>query len=279
MTKPSGPPILLGRVWLSLLAAAVLGGRMLLSPTVALAQGGPCVDGTATSRHAWVEKDPAGGNTSWVTAAKGYIYIPSSSHFFPCNPTGVGNDGPTAWVSIVPGSGSGNYNNTNAILQIGVVRCNNPAYTACYNSVPHFWWARGGCGIYLPVPMDLGETTWSATHLYEISLLGTVYSLKIDGVTKASIDRSSNPINCWAQDDKAAVWSAERWDKGDSSGSNGATNQRNQFTTLRYATPANNVWLSPSITACGITPGAGSGPGRYVCSFGSDSLHVWTLNP
>lgn len=259
------------------LAALLVAGSLLALPAAVSAQGGACQDGTQNSTWSGGYKDPAGGQTTWVSAIKDSIYIPSSSHFFACSLNSPGNDGPSNWVAIEPGSGSNQYSNGNAILQIGVTRCTSIAYAACSNSVPHFWWSRGGCSGYLPVPFDLGQTSWSSTHAYEIDQSGGNFVLKIDGLNKVSISKTAAPITCWTNQDTRADWAAERFDRGDSTGSNGATSQRSQFTGLRYATYANNVWVSPSLSSCYNT--YPSGAGRYVCAYGSDLVHVWTLNP
>lgn len=254
------------------LALASLG----TTTSATLAQGGPCVD-FLTSRHAFVAWDPGGNNLTWVTAVKGNHYIPSSSHFYACSVNGVGDDGPSTWVSIEPGSGSTEYGEAWAILQIGVIRCTFISLV-CTSSVPHFFWASGGCGGYNPSPQNIATAPWSTTKVYEIGENGSSYVLKINGVIKATIAKSHASISCWINQDREATWSVERWDRGDSAGSNGSTSQRIQMTTMRYAVAANNVWVSPNFSSCeNAYP---SGAGRYVCTVPTaDSTHVWTLNP
>lgn len=246
-------------------------------PEVADAQGGPCVDHPPIVILSGARKDPGGGSSSWVTAVKSSIYIPSSAHFYACTLNALGNDGSLNWVAFTPGSTNSEYESSAAIVQIGVTRCTYALYAACSSSVPHFFWARGGCGIFAPVPWDLGTTSWQGTHLYSIVTLNNSWRLEIDGEFKASISKTDNGINCWSTQDTKADWLAERWDRGDSTGSNGATSQRSQFTSLRYAVQASNLWVSPTLTSCYNSKTTGAG--RFVCSYGSDLVHVWSLNP
>ena len=266
----------LGRATRTLLCLIVAATGFIARPTLVDAQGGACLDGQVDNFWAGAMKDPAGGASTYVTAIKSNIYIPSSSQYFACSLSGVGNDGPYGWVSLEPGS-TNPVSSFNTILQIGILRCTF-IQPECGGAIPHFAWAMGGCAGETPLPDDLGTATWSSTNTFEISKSGDSYNLKINGITKVTISKFNIEVWCWIQGDTRGDWSQERWDRGDSAGSNGSTSQRVQLTAMRYATPGGCCWLSPNIGSCYNTHS--SGTGRYVCSVqAGDGIHVWTLNP
>jgi hypothetical protein len=255
-----------------MIAWYVAGGVLLARPGIAVAQGGACVDGVANNSWSGGHKDPSGGASTWVSGIIGVHYTSGSTYFYACSLNNPGNDGPSTWIAIEPGSGSSQYNNFNAILQIGFIRCSSIAYSTCDNGVPHLFWGRGGCGANFPVPFDLGATV-HGTHSYEISLSGSTYSLKENGVTRATILKTDGAIGCWTNQDTLADWSVERLDHGDSAGSNGNTSQRTQMTQFLYMMSPSN-WLSPNLGSCYNT--SPSGTGHYSCTSGSNWVHVWT---
>lgn len=122
--------------------------------------------------------------------------------------------GPSYWVALVSASGA-----SNAILQIGVVKCMNPIRDACNSGSSKLFWAYGGCNGYVPYPRLLSPTPSSGVELNVKRLSNGYYKLYADGVEKASIYKGDAGISCWADTgDVDADVSCERWDSGDMCG-------------------------------------------------------------
>jgi hypothetical protein len=259
------------RLTVALVAVSISTTIVATTPTVVRAQGGTCVDGLPTNLFSGEIRDV----TAWANGVHGTITTPGSTYFYACSLNTVGNDGTTGWVSLEPGSGNPTPQSS-MILQIGVVRCTSYLYTACEGNIIHYFWAYGGCWGSLPGPRDLGSATHGA-HTYEISQSGSDYKLYIGGVQKASIPKGTPFIGCWTNQDLRAGWFAERLDHGDSSGSNGSTSQRLQFTNMSYRVDTGSTWITPSLTGC--INDVPSGTGRYVCTWGASTnwFHVWTI--
>lgn len=180
--------------------------------------------------------------------------IDPSPRFGPClnSPATDPSNGPSAWVAL-----QDNLVNGNAILQIGVVTCNDILYAACTGS-PRFFWAEGGCNGYDPHPQDLGPADLSS-HVYEIlkSPSGTQWEIIIDGVQVGPVVYVNNAaINCWdTRTDYQVAWYGERWDGGDSFGISLGT----IFSSMAYYN-ASRAWALISINGCTSQGNTGSNP-------------------
>lgn len=259
-------------------AMLVLVASSFAAPPAIQATSGGCQDSEYNWTHVGNTRDPNPGSIKGIKAT---IHTGGGNpHFWACSGTSAGNDGTMGWVNIVPGSTAPS-STPEMIVQVGIVRCTVVLAFVCTNSVPHFTWAHGGCGwpiVNPPDLEDLGETTYLGTHNYEIVWESNLWKFKIDGVTKASLTTTADSVDCWITNDRRADWFAERYDRGDSVGSNGTTSQRMQFTAMRYKYDSTS-YITPVISSCAFNEDP-SGAGRYVCSTGgSDWFHVWNVNP
>ena len=251
------------------LVASVAISTFAFAPTVLASTGGACINGGGTHHWATVIKDTA----STINGVYSQVHT-ASGFFFHCTTAGSHDDGSQAWVALEPGTGSSHWADTNAILQIGVINCDENA-SQC-DGTPHLVWASGGCNLHTPTYHDLGSTSYG-THSYEIATVGSSFVLYADGSAKKYIGYSDASINCWSGDDKRFEVGAERWDAGDSSGANGNTSQRLQFNFIQYFT---STWFNAGTITCNNT--RQSGIGAYTCPTGSGGstygsyLHVWT---
>jgi hypothetical protein len=213
------------------LLAALLGAALLLpamgSPVLASAQPGPlvedyshdwtrypCVNGTPHNRWDGVNLNYGGWSARAVYAR---IDPPNQTDAFaPCT-NSFGNDGASAWVAIVPGTGNEDYGSASAIIQIGIINCNGLAVTACGGGTQfHYFYADGGCLGDLPVAEDLGPAN-GAEHEYLIYLnkSNSTYYFQIDGVTRRTLSKYDGAVSCWIIQDKGVQFSAETTDGGD----------------------------------------------------------------
>lgn len=251
------------------------------SGTALAASGGSCVDFFANNDNF------AGETQDLATSIDGaYAEIdpPSDggSFFFNCGAPGTGNDGISAWVALVPGSGNSHYGDRNAILQIGVINCDGLG-AQCDNT-NHIFWAAGGCNFNTPVPVDLGETD-DAMHTFNVAIngTGTNWLLKMDGTTLKNIAMSDPAVNCWDTGDVAAQIMAERKDRGDSAGANGNTSQRLRMHHLRSRYSGGyHDFTNAAIAAFNQADGSNNTPGQWQISAShNDTLgtyfHCWTI--
>lgn len=205
----------------------------LATPTVAVAETAPC--GGDDQNHVGTYYD-SGLDIKGVKAA----IDPLTATFQACS-TFLGDDGPSAWVALEPGLGTGK----TGIIQVGIVNCNSPLYDVCDGpwDEPHYFWAAGGCG-FPAAPVDLGATGFGV-HSYSISRRGSDgdYDIVVDGTRRHVVDSSHFTVQCWINGDKKAVWSGETWDKGD--GFADSSNRLN-FTGMGYQTATGGGWNNPN---------------------------------
>jgi len=206
-----------------------------------------CVDWTAVNRHAGIVRDVYDWSARGVKATidpYGYTMTHcSNAGIFP-------NNGASAWVAITPGSGNSYHNNEHAIIQIGIINCDDPLYAACNGTGYRYFWAIGGCGNPTqesPYPRDLGAAG-AGPHEYEVYKSSDGYwHLHLDGYHKVGfVGADEGSVNCWQHGDKEASWYGETLDGGDQYSAAGATGvERLQFRDARYQSTVGGAWTNP----------------------------------
>jgi hypothetical protein len=227
-----------------------------------LVSSGACSDLTTVFRFAGYEKTVATSNG--VTAT-----IDPDAGFKRCSGPGVtdptGHGASWAWVALFDPI------NQNAILQIGIVDCNDDiSASACAGYNPgthHYVWAYGGCGGATPDGRDLGLAD-NGAHLFKIQLSSGTYNLYRDGVLQTSISQSSAAISCWdTRSDREVGWYGERHDYNDGLGTSVFPNTR--FTGMQYLTGTS--WTNVG------NPGCTRHDSGSLCSFNnSNDMSIWT---
>lgn len=179
----------------------------------------------------------------------------SAAHYGPCNPSPLDFDdnGVMSWVGIVSSPNTPEFNNVNAIIQVGVTRCSSLGVGACTGSsgAPHFFWASGGCGGAKPTLQDLGATDTSQ-HQYKIVRGTDRWYLYIDGTVRKYVLFNDSRVSCWAGDPDVNIQGmSEKWDKGDSMGSISNV-YSTTFDNIQYSyiDNPNYIWWSP--TSCAV---------------------------
>jgi hypothetical protein len=202
---------------------------------------------------------------------------PAATYFRPCTSV-LGNDGPSAWVALVPRSTAFG---DSAIVQLGIINCNYYWNSACAYPTPHYIWAQGGCNGAQPTPRDLGPADFGQHH-YSIALSssgnGRIY-LWIDGVLKLYTSLGNGEISCWASGLRKAAWFGERLDYGDDFSGDAAEQAPLWFRDARLQTvlggsPVTPGW-SPS-SPCVMEP-EWPAYGWSSCAFSNgDEIRMWT---
>jgi hypothetical protein len=261
------------RLGSALIATVFAASGLVASPGIAAAAPyGSCVTGGIANYFSFVEKASGSNNLRNI---KSTIQVSSpTSQFRPCS-WNLGNDGSSGWVAIVPGSGNPQLGNSEAILQIGLIACNEFWLGACSGNSLRYFWAEGGCGASIPDPQDLGSTG-TTSHVYEIRHFSDHwYNLKIGGVTKiAFLDTSHDDVSCWiTKNFTKGQWAFERWDRGDGIGDT-AHNSLMWYANYMWDPGDSGTWTVPNFTSCSASPG--TFPGKGFCSWGADALLGWS---
>lgn len=205
---------MLKRLWRTLAVAAVaLSLAVPFAAPVAANQGG-CH--TEFQYHDYATAETS--SPSWPLSRSGAsatINV-ANNEFDIC--IGEDGNGPSVWVAIVPRDIS----DDNAIIQIGVIECRSVLYPGVCSgeNSPHFFYAYGGC-LYppysIPTPHDLGPAN-TGNHSIALYLMpDNNWHFNIDGDEVYQIPNTF--IGCWSGPSRRkAAYSAERWDRGDSTG-------------------------------------------------------------
>lgn len=225
--------------------------------------------------------DPSGvARVDYVSA----FIDPTVAGFQPCSggfdPLGI--NAPSVWVAIAPDANSPQYNNPNAILQLGIVKCD---YGQAYCDYPYnrIFWARGGCGAYGPSGIDLGRTDHES-HRYLIQQAtvtggGIVWQGWVDNDKVFEIPVGHESVGCWAnQSDRGtrAYWMGELFDGGDSWSN---ADDKLNFTTLYRSVVGSGVvqqtWSGD--TACNF-PAEDSDVSDHKCDrTNSNGMDLWSV--
>lgn len=184
----------------------------------------------------------------------------------PLNP----DSGSQTWVAVTGPSGY-----PLSIVQIGVIRCLNPANgLVCDGTMRYFWtWGRDqtapGCNSYLnrdPIAMSLGSA--SGTFDYIVAKTTTQYRVYRAGVLEASVPNSEI---CWTP--SRAMWMGEAFNHGDQIG--GQAGNKQYVSGARYQTSVGGVWQNPNFggSVCSISMNP------FFCEIATtDQVNLWTVH-
>jgi hypothetical protein len=225
-----------------------------------------CYDIGNVQHHAGVHFTPA--STSNATGAKANIAV-SFPNFITCS-SALGSDGVSAWVAVAPGPTNPN-GSQNAIVQVGIIRCNSPFNASCTNNEPRYFWARGGCGANIPVPFDLGSAT-SGNHNFRVKrdTSPNRYEFFVDDEEVDQILAADDAIDCWIAGDKEAQVIGETLDTGDINGRSSAKDSYDHMRAYR-----NGSWEDIG-GSCGVTTGNTHHP--MTCQIGwTSTTGTWML--
>lgn len=249
------------------------------------------------------------GKSSWAGNMRGIRadFTPSDwSLFGPCAWGVWGNDGVYSYISIGPAPNNDEWGNGNAILQLGVILCNDAGNATCKAQVSpaedapnygrRFAWAYGGCSpVTLPIPIlitqdingnhidpGIGKHTYAIRRDQDDEHRAAIhYDLKIDGDTVAIVDPDQSGVSCWIKDshgDKQVDFQMEALDRGDHFGN---ANARSEFRDMDVRTSTNSNWVNWGPTNC-VTVVV-TGEHENTCGYfdwggGETSIYIWTYH-
>lgn len=218
--------------------------------------------------HQQVVDTPAEESTTSIRGVKANVW--SASRIHECTePPADSHHATSYWLSIIPAPGNVYYNDPTAILQIGVINCDEPGTPVCDGNDAHKSWvfyAKGGCVGYLPFPVrtgtalaDLGgidfqiERQTSPQGSWYLSYVGSVH---FGGILISGTDPATS---CWASgsgDNVSIAIACERHDTGDGCGVVDGGNKVT-FQDMQYQNTVGGSWHNTTIAGsgeCSVTP-------------------------
>jgi hypothetical protein len=184
------------------------------------------------------------------------------------DPFGLG--GSYAWIAV-----QAPYNNTNSIIQIGLVMCNDDVFSnVCTGHAGQlrYFEAEGGCNGDTPDALDLGQADYG-THLYEVALWGDGnWHIKLDSHDKVILANTDSRISCWTgRSDTTWVFDGERHDGADGWGASAPASTLFSVMQLWWGSPL--AWKNINISGCGV-----NSSDEHCQLVSSDSIEIWTTN-
>ena len=233
------------------LVAALLCAALLLpiiASPVAAAGEGPCENFSTYNDHVGMHLEPQGGFAN-VRGIRSQIFDQQDLDY--CTGGNDANHGSLYWVALTPAPGNSQYGNTAAIIQIGVIRCQNIAFNVC-TGTPRIFWAAGGCGIVsAPTPVDLGAAPIGGITFAVRRLSGGDHwltAVNINGtlIAEKTLLYGNDQTECWATNNGpiGSQIFCERLDRGDNCGGAGGGNPIN-FQDIRYQVSIGGGWSVP----------------------------------
>lgn len=197
------------------------------------------------------------------------------------------NNGSSAWVGIVPGTGNPQYGNSNAVVQIGVVDCDSGLYSACLGNDPRLFIAWGGCnGVKPEARTDLGVAPFDQGEWW-LKFKVTRFSQKVkfrldwsDGQEYVwtyevwNTDPDFADFACWIDGNTDVQYLFEKKDRADSVGwwDCGTSCAAGFWQLQKYA---NGVWEPLSTVSCDVRNALN--PYHEVClAWNNSILYVGT---
>jgi len=200
-----------------------------LAPALAMSDRTPVAEATVAACTSFPANNIHNGHEQVTAFSGGYTGVKAEIRggvIQTCDAVGsphVDSNGSSAWISVDPSPGTPHGSDGNAILQIGMIYCHDPASgvnNPCDHGQEHtmrFFYAYGGCGTS-PVPIDMGPVP-NAGALWEFTITktGANWGLSIPAIP-STIWIPNDYISCWSNDQKSASYEVEEWDWGDSMG-------------------------------------------------------------
>ena len=230
---------------------------------------GPCENANTVNSFVGDKFNPPAGGFTNVRGIRSQIFDQQDLDF--CTASFDPGHGSNYWVALVPAPGNPHYNDPEAILQVGVIKCQNPLYAVC-TGTPQYFWAAGGCG-YAPTAQPFGGTapvggiTFAVRHIGASTYWLTADPLSSGYPTQQGWTGDDNLALCWAFGagrPVAAQIMCERWDNGDNCGGIGGSNPID-FQTIRFQVSVDGQWYIPG--------NAGSPLGPVTCAPYHVELH------
>lgn len=243
----------------ALLAALCIIGTM-GAPVLAVPQTQTTEPTTATNvigncnfggDYLWTGQRDTTSSYSYSRSGVSAIIDPSAfaGDFATCNGNDI-SEAAAGWVAIRPRDNADPWE----IIQVGVIKCEGQGWGLCDGTM-RFFYAFGDCTTgppgSLPIGRDMGPANY-APHVYTIWLDTNGYwHFQIDGAAQGTAKHKIVPntyVKCYLGNAypsnvlRAAHWTGERHDAGDSLG--GAGSQRLLFDQARYGV-YNVGWLTP----------------------------------
>jgi hypothetical protein len=192
-----------------------------------------------------------------------------------------GNDGASAWVSLTPAPGTSQHGNTDAIIQIGVIRCNSPLEVNCSPGTHKLFWAAAGCNASKPVAVVSTTTVSFASTGHTFTILKYAnddYKLFMDGTQYFNTIHASDwTVNCWAGDRTEADWYAEAADGGDQITNDNTFNGQIDFDNSRYKGSATGAWFTPNVADPCDSIEPTNSEHSYGCNVDNNNHQHWAV--
>ena len=226
-------------------------------PSVTSNYRGNCT-GPTTTDHAG-QRNTTSSPTYSRSGVKATINL-SEQDFDICLGGDSNHEGPSIWVSIEPKL----LGDPTKIIQVGIQECRHPFEDSCQGeNNPYFFWAFGGCFPWTPVPSSLGPADLGVHNLAIYLNTDDFWYINIDGGDwEARVPDSY--VDCWTNGLRSANYFAERWDRGDSTGTSPAPLS---FLTDAYYGAYNLGWFKDYWA-----------PGSW-CHYGTSTSHCRVQSP
>jgi hypothetical protein len=222
--------------------AAILGVLSLGSfgaGTALASTGGPCGDAYASRQadaNMFSQSTP-----NYIAVDGSFAYISKNDTYFKLctQPPVSSGDGPSAWVSLIPGPSNPNYGDLRSIVQIGITICNFSSLSVCDSTVNVFW-ASASCNVLQqPWPGYISGTDPGSDHYFEVRLNNSLHRVEYygpDGTLAKTTSYSDPGISCWITGPLMSAIAGETVDRGDSLGG-ASDSQTIRFTHMQYHSP------------------------------------------
>jgi len=199
----------------------------------------------------WVGTETSSPNYS-RTAIQAFVEFTGYSDLCINDPPFDLGNGPSAWVALVPRTGA----TFSTIIQVGIIRCHDDTIdgdenTACdQSSAYRYFVAYAGCNGVEPRALDRGAAPTSRVSYViwrEWSPYVWVWRFNANGVNVLNIAESDPAVSCWLGQNRKALWSSERWDRGDFQGWSA---HPIAWDTAAFKAPNSANWQYPNWTSC-----------------------------
>lgn len=246
----------------------------LAAPSYSVLAHGNCR--SFTTYNDWVGSETSSPNYS-RTAVQAFVeFTPYSDSCIDSPPLDPAS-GPSAWIAMVPRSGG----SFSTIIQVGIILCYDDSTSASHNtacnhqsSPYHYFYSYGGCNQTFPYAYDAGAapTTRVSYVLWrESSPFGWIWRFNANGINVFNILESDSAVSCWLPNNRKAVWSSERWDRGDFQAWSAHTMA---WDTMAFKATNSSSWQYPNWSSCNYaTPYKAD----QTCQASGQTMQNWTV--